>query len=780
MSDFVRCIKGVLTELRDMESIDKELREEIADQLEAVMSMDPDTATGFARAKIALESAEVSMLKAKVTSLRQEQFDAGFRQGRFDENEVGAVEAADNLRRAVSPKWGNRGDREVGSWANHVEALASDLKGRLDPVIRYISDTRWGLNREGDMAMDFRAAAVGAEYRNPESMEMAQLFHEVTQDMMQRLENAGVPVQQMENWFPRDPDMGRIHADLDGFKQWMAEALDPRHHPDPVASVEAFLNTQYRVVSGTSSSPNFTFGRQMRFKSSDHELEYFLRWGESNTVSQVSKVINRMAITVSSAEQFGPMGTRMLNTRVDEIRAAAVKQYGADSKQAKRAMRDAERARDLVTAEMDFTGRPESQTWANWVASSRLFASSVALGKTALSQISEDSMNALIQGRFITGGFGRSFGTAMKAMFDIATNNKGVRDLMVEQGVWLNAISANGSSRMPISYDASTMVGVLGPSASASEKARQMAQQAAIFTQRATLSQRVEAFQRSSIHLRNHRAMTRWVKNYSWDELPQRVRTHIFENNGLKREDFNALSKLDVEEHGVLSIPQLKENFSLNKKYMGAMHRESQIQIVKPDVDARWILSMGLDPSTIGGRAMQLLTQFLPWPTAVFRNSIGRDAMGGGIGIIGWASARVMAAMMTLQIYQFVSGRPVYEPDSVTLWRNAIARSGVFSPVGEMLLDAADPGSAQSLPGIVPSTVSGLFRTGGQFAKSTFDGDTDKAAAQLVRGVKPLAPNWWWSEWFTNAIMDNAINELDPGYARRIERMYEQQGRVGY
>jgi len=779
VSNFARCVRGVLDELRKLDSIDEELRAEIADQLEAIMTLDvTDNATGMARAKLAIEASEASMLKAKVTTLQQERFEAMYRTGRFNEDEVGALEAADNLRRAVSPKWGNRGDREVGSWANHVESLASELKGRLDPVLKYISDTRMGLNREGDMAMDFRAAAVGADYKNPESKAMAELFHKTTSDMMKRLKKAGVPVAEMENWFPRDPDLGRIQADLDGFKRWMAGALDPDNHPDPQASVEAYLNTQYRVVAGTLSSPNFTFGRQMEFRSPEMELEFFLRWGKSNTVSQVAKVINRMAVAVASAEQFGPMGTRMLGKRVDEIRAAAVRQYGADSREARRALRDAERARDLVTMELDFTDRPESQTWSNWVAASRLFASAVALGKTAISQIGEDSMNALIQGRFIAGGFGRSFGTALNAMFDVATNNKGVRDMMVEQGVWLNAISANGASRMPISFDAANVVGVLAPATTASERARHLAQQAAIFTQRATLSQRIEVFQRSSVHLRNHRAMARWVKNYSWDELPSRVRTHIFENNGLGRADFQALSKLDVEEHGVLALSQLQDNFALNKKYMSALHRESQIQIVKPDVDARWVLSMGIDPGTLGGRAMQLMTQFLPWPTAVFRNSLGRDVLGGGVGIVGWAAGRVIAAMMTIQIYQFVAGRPVFEMDSPTLWRNSIARSGILSPVGEMLLDAADPATSPTLPGIVPSTVSGLFRTGGQFTKSTFDGDTDKAAAQVLRGVKPVTPNWWWSEWFTNAIMDNVIEELDPGYASRMERMYERQGRV--
>lgn len=774
--NFKDCVSDAVKALIRVKSVDTEL---VHDIITRVSNLAPEDSRDAARIFMMLDAAERDLLRAKIATIAQEGYTLRYKSGIFDESAIGVEAAAANLRKAIDPKYGNQGAHETGSWTSHRQSVASELTGKLSNVLEYIGDSRYFMVREDSgAALDFLKAVVGIEDATTKSKAMAREFHQVFDGMIDRLINAGVPAEKMKNWFPRSPDMGRIAADMDKFRKWMIDALDPEHHPDAAASAEVYIDTLTRVAAGDATQPIMSFERKMIFKSPQHELEFHLMWGKRSVIGAIQSEIHRRATSVATVEQFGPLGVKMVKERIQDLRADAMKAFGDDSPKTRKVFRELQAGEDLLVLGTQPMHRPENQSWDNWTAATRNFAAAMFLGKTAISQLTEDSVNALIQGRFISGGLIKSFTSSMSALSDLARNRNDVRSLLMEHGMYLHATSVGNVSRLQSAIDPVATVGGIAHGMTASEKARGLSTHAAAITQRITLSHFIENNQRAAAHLRNMRAVARWVTTTDWEKLPASVKKHIFENNGITKAEFNAMKGVSIDAHGVLNGREMAKHFDLNRKYMSMLHREAHIQIIKPDLAASRIQFLGADPNSLGGKALSLMTQFLAWPIAMFRNSLGRDVVGGGVGLAGWVGARIMASMMTIQLYQIVAGRPSYELSSKELWMNSVARSGVLSPAGELILNAFDPNQRQGLPGVVPSTITNIMRSGGAAGVKAIDGEYDKAIARMFRGVKPaVTPNWWQTEWLLNKAFDSIQEELDPEYIRRREKQWEKSGR---
>lgn len=708
-----------------------------------------------------------------------------FSSGRFDTESRGTArqkfEAARAFRREVSAEAGNRGSREEATLDSAITFEIGMLGGKLAKVIQYVTKTG-AILEDSEMALPWLKEVIGIDTGNADAAGFAKVFHDTMFQYLNRLRNANVWVEKVENWFPQTHDWARIQSNFDEWKRFLIKHLDPEKHPDRESAIEALQSAVSQQEFAGDTPGRLGLGRTFWFDTPEAQLEYQMKFGRGNVTGTILSIVHRMASEVAMAEKFGPKPSKLLTERAKRMKediANFPAKTKRDEKFKARAQRQLERAENLVKYQQQQMSTPTIRDLENIGTFLKEAFSGIYLGKVTGSIVTEDVWNGVWQGRHLSGGFMQSAQDRFSTFAAIVGDTGNAREVAEGMGWYQQALLANGGvNRYTLGSGPDAPLDVA--SGSATERLAALGQQGRIFTNRFTAASVSEQGLRGANGLGNQRGLGRLIKQ-DWDQVDRRVRNLVLKSNGITAKDWEILQKVGAGPEGVaFDLRKLEsQNVKLFRKVGAMLTRESHLQTIMPDLETRFLLS-GQIPAGTPRVAATLMTQFLSWPTAIWRNSIARDLRAGKPSFMIGAGGYVAMTAFKIQLYALAAGgiANTFRWDSPELWYRATLQSAVMGPFIPMLAEGVMGGELE-LPGIVPNRIVGSGAQMVRAGKSWMDGETDEAAAKVTREMGNFVPNWWFIDGVTNHVIESVTADLDPAAARRAERRKEREGRRG-
>lgn len=753
MSKVKDCLRRTISLLERSDILDDDMRAETVGALRRYLDRQdlPDD-IAFQKMAFALKDAEreiyIATITKQATRRKQEQLLRAF-EGLDDRDFVHA------LRDYVDPRAGVA-SRHLPSVEVNVRSLVESSTGRLHAVWSRLF-SYWGTDRA--FALDFRRAQLGLD-ASPAAKEAAAQFKEVTSELLQRLRDAGAYTGEIEDFAYRNWHLGKIMGDPEGFSRLMRQHLDPKYHPDPDSTVDRLLYHMQHGDLRDGTQEVIHMARQLRFTSPEGELDLVLRFTADNYAAQTMQGVRMLAKRVALVEAYGPNPTATMNPLFQTAaeRARAVRLRGESGAPALE--EQAKNARRLLDVQLGHLSRPENQSLANWTGAARDWVSATRLGKVAVAMLG-DSVNTVFRSRFHGPGFG---GTTLNLIHNLVQvlGDRQARQFAQDLGLWQHAWQMASAARFQHSF-------------ASGHEARGFAGRAAALTQRASGAMFFENSLRSAM---GRMVLTKMARNLETDfaGLHPRYRL-LLENSGIHEAQWRAMqASRVVHETGALDVtamPREAREVALNFLY-----REVDTGVVYPSSYDRWLLSGGQRRGTIPGEAIAASTQFFSWPIAMFRKMVMSEWQLGKGGFVAFSSASIASGVLISQLYEVVSGRPAFSWEDPELWKRAVVRSGLLSPVGEMLLGI--PSGDAALPVGGPSLeVSAQIASRGWSAGEKFiAGQHEQGFAELLRMARPnLVPNLWWTDALVSEAMDRAMEALDPHYIMERNRRWRREGR---
>lgn len=674
------------------------------------------------------------------------------------------LDAARAVRDYTTPSAGTQA-RAVSSVESKIRATVEESAGRLWPLWNRIFSAA---GNDTAFLLDFRKALLGLE-SSAEARQVAKLYREVTNGLLERLRKTGVYVGHIDNYMPRNWSYSKIRSNMDEFTRLMRENLDPREHPDADATIDRML---YHIEHADLDDPTqavISMAREIKFKTPEGELEVMLRFNEDNLAAQLMHGVRMLAKRTVLAEEYGPSPRAAMQPALEyaarEARGAFIAANRAGNKAAQRRARSAERdariAAQMVDVHTGHLAAPHNQSLANYSGAARDWMSAMYLGRVGLAQMTMDSFNSVMRSRFHTGGFASGLTGMMTNLVEIM-GNKAAREYAQELGLWAHAFQMASAGRFQSAFAQGRQI-------------RGVAAKAAVATQRLSTAMWSENALRSSMGLVVSRQLARNLQ-HSWSDLHPRYRT-LLENSGINGELWRSMRSAQINELGAVDFGSM--NPRAREAAMSFLYREVDTGVVHPDSYDRWLLTAGQAPGTVSGEAIAASTQFFSWPVAFFRKMVISEWQMGKSGFVGFAAGTMALSALTTQLYALSAGEPAFEWDSLELWVRAATRSSLMTPAGEMVLNALG-GRGVDAGGPLGGSAIQLLRSVGIAAQRALDGELDRAAAPLIRQARNLAiPNYWWSDAaVVSRAMDMIMWELDPQYMRDRERRWRQEGRA--
>lgn len=762
------CLLEAAQVIRDDESLDDATRREVLDVVERIARDQVLTdEQKVARTIQAMREARKDLYIAQVTKLADE---ATVNRLRSEIDALPEDTQLSALRRRLEV------DKYVDSpgpaVSNLVRAEEQRAAGAMHEVWEALVDKWKPWVQDSKFAEMVHREMRGVDTGDAEAKRLADIYRRVAQEYIERLRAAGVYVGNRENYAPQSHDMSRITADLENWRAFLREHLDPTLHPDPEATA---ARLQSRLATRHLDDPQgaaISMGRQIEFSSPEAEFEYFMRYGEGDFSQTLFRNVRALARKTVLAEQLGPSAAQNteavmapLLRRVTERQTEAI--AAGDKRLARKLGRELQQGRRAGWIAKSLTGElhnPANQSVAHWGAATRNWMTAQMLGKVPLSIIGQDAMNSIIQSRFHTGGFGRSLTQQLKAMVEVWGQGP-ARRYAEELGVWANALHASALDRFSSTY-------------ATAEAAQGLTRRAATATQRMAGTYALDRTLRSATMLTMSRNLMR-ATTTNWGDLNPRyqkvLRANGFDGGSWRRLQRSARAFEGTNAIDVNALPR-----DLRDRTLAFLYRELDIAVVHPQHFDRAILTAGLQAGTVGGEVAASMTQFWSWPIAFLRGPVRREWAMGGTGFIGFSAGMIATGVLTTQLYALASNQPAYEWDSPTLWQRGIARSGLLSPVGEIAMQAILEGET-ALSSPVTDTSLGLISTLGSAATDFFvEDDSDRAARKLAQlGKDLLIPNLWQLEYSVSSrAIDYLAWELDPAYMTDRERRWVREGRM--
>lgn len=707
-----------------------------------------------------------------------------YNEGRFNtegaETLEAKVETAAQLRREVSAEWGNRGSTEETTLESAMAFEQSIMSGKLSPIVRFINDSRL-LIKDSEMARVWFKEVIGIDTGNAEAKEMAKLFHDVLAGYLTRLKDAGVLVEKIPNWFPQTHDWAKIQGDFDKWKQFMLDNLDRKRHPDAEVAVEALQSAVSKQEFDTAVSGRLGMGRTFWFKTPEAQFQYQLEFGRGNIVSTLLSTIHRVSSEVALAEKFGAKPLKMIEERTEQM-AKEISRMPARTRAERRmknkANRQLDRAKSRIKFQQSQMSAPTTRSLENILLGMRETASALYLGKVTGSIVTEDAWNGLWQGRYSSGGFMAGVGERMRAFADVVGDVGNAREIAEGMGWYQHGVLANGAvSRYSVEIGPENLDIKAG---SWDERFAAGAQQGRIITNRITVASILEQGYRGTNGVAIQRGIQKLAR-YTWNDLDPKVKKIMLESNGITARDWESIRSVARNGDEAFDLQRLEiQNPKLFRKVGAMITREAHIQTIYPDLESRFLIT-GLIPPGVPREAVTIMTQFLAWPMAAFRNAVVRDMRAGVPDFLIGASGYVFMTAMKLQLYALAAGgiANTFEWNSGTLWRRALLSSAVAGPWLPMIVEGIEKGEVE-LPGIVPNRIIGTLNDGISIGnQALIEGETDKAMADAAKVFGEFVPNWWFIDGATNHIIESIVEDLDPQTARRTERRREREGRRG-
>lgn len=605
-------------------------------------------------------------------------------------------------------------------------------------------------------------AMLGFEVADPAAQQAAKQIKDLFDDLLQRLRDAGVYVETMPNYRPQSLSPGRIAKDMEYVRQEMTALLDPKFHPDPETSADAIIETLLTRHTLEPGDQPLTMGRQVHYRTDDPDrLHAFLeQFGEDTLLRQVQREVRRYTRALAMAEEFGPDPGKVFKGAMRRFR----ENIPTQSRSPRRDELAANGGIQIFDALSGTLDTPQNQTAANVLTGVRALMGPLLLGRVALSVVGTDSLIAPLQ-RARTLGFGQAF----KLQIEGATRlmNRDVRTRLRDYYAAYESVMFMGSPNSRFSPD---------PTA---EGFGATAQKIGNGFYRATGAWDIEQGLRQMTSYSIGKGLG-FSARVPWDDLDPRVQQDL-QAGGIGPKIWADVNRYgEVDEFGLFNWNNLPPR---SAEAMGAwFHRTLEHSVLRPDNRTRALLFAGGRRGSLPGELSAAVTQFLNWPIQFTRVAMHQQWKKGLPGFAVFSGALFAGGMVTEQMYAITSGDPAYEWDSPTLALAAARRSGLMTPIGEWIYGGLANDRFMQ-PGLGPAfdvTMQTLTRAGNA-SVHLIEGETDKAAAELLRGIERLTPNTFW---FDGTIVQPTINSfmqtLDPDYVRRNEQRFRDEERVGY
>ena len=632
------------------------------------------------------------------------------------------------------------------------KATLSEINGKLHPIYeRYFNRLGYGTKKDSD---ELRLVMEGGKSDSPQIVADAKYIRETLDEYRKQLKALGVYADDLPHWSPGRLAPGKIAKDVEGFKQFLREHLDAKHHPDVEDSIEYISASvfdptppQERVLS---------LSREVFLDTPEARVEYMKRFGDHDFVSALDGYARQLSQTIAEATLFGPDSARAFRRVAED----AAKRIAAKDPKMTPKVEKLIAQYQIVTNRYNDVYNPNA---ASAMGAGRNFASGIMLGAVALAQVSQDAVIAPFQmARRV--GWGQAMADTFKAygsMFDANTRRYLREELgIVEHVSHLMTPDARFVLDSPVT------------------NVENFSRKFAIQSMRLTGTEFVEQMQRGVAGMQLSRALVRHLE-MPWEDIPPSVRG-LFENNAIGKRTWNQLQAMgpeiidpDLQALRVGSIPDPRARMAVR----ALLVREAESMILRPDSTTQQFL-MGGPRGTVGGEVTRFAAQFLSWPIQFARSVTARQVSLGVPGAMAAATGIYGMSIMTEQLYAVARGQPGYAWDNENLYYRALIRSGILTPIGELALGSA-VGDWRASPSLGPvlDTVSQTFGRAGSIGQAVFEDDSYKATSHAVRGIKTLTPNIWWFEYMMRPHYDAIMWEVDPQFMRQYERrMMEERG----
>ena len=597
-----------------------------------------------------------------------------------------------------------------------------------------------------------RLAMEGGDPQNAQIAADAARIREVLSPYLVELNQEGVLVNELTNWSPGRPAEGRVRAHLSEFKTFLRENLDPASHPDIEDSVEFIANS---ILDPTPPRDNvLSLSRQVFLKTPEARVEYMQRFGQADFIEALNGYINQVANTLAEVKIFGPDSYRAVQTVSDTVLRAAVRKDPTIKT----------KAGEIVQRYEVATNRPQdilNPTAASVANSSRNFASGSFLGVVPMAQLSQD---ALLTPFRLARSFGWANGfvdtvAAYGRMFDPAT-----RQYLREQLGVMEHVSHLLTPDARIALDT--------PATNVENFSRMYASS----MMRLSGMEFVEQWQRGVSAMALSRGVVRNL-DVTWDNIDASLRT-LLENNSIGKRSWNNL----VAQREAIVDPSLQAinvhnitDPNLRRAVRSLIIRETENMILRPDTTTRAFMLAG-PRGTVSGEITRFASQFLSWVTQFFRSVTRRQLALGVPGALATGAGLWAMSIVTEQLYAVSRGQTAHALDNPNTYYRALVRSGLLTPVGELIVGSA-VGDWRASPSLGPvlDTATQLFGRVGRIGQAVFEQEPYDVLSEAVRGTRTLMPNTWWIE---GAIIEPAYQaimwEIDPNHMRQRERNWER------
>lgn len=779
MSQVTQCLRDALAVIEQSDELDDQSKQVIREPFERIIASNRTT-----------DAEKLDRIAQQITDARAEAYAQKVAQLRHKAKKT-AIEDwdGDDLRRAVSPKPGNRGSPTEASLTSQFHSELRVAGAQLNSVFDTVADTRFGLIRDSEQANEFVRAAVGMDTDNQTAADAAREYQRIMDEWADRLLQAGVWINKREHYFPQSHDLLTIQGQEGEWRDYLRTHLDPEMHPDPDGAADAIMASITEISYDTSPAGAISsLGRKIHFQTPEAEAEYFFRYGKGSVTTTAYQALQNRIRNVLLAEKFGPRAVKLVEEKAASIEQNnIIAQSGATKKEIKAKDRDTRQARRAQHIMVELSGagdQPANISAANWTAAAREMTSALMLGKVVL-YTPTDFFAGASTARFHRGGTGA--GSFMAGTWDsirsgfALLNNREARKLVRDMGLWRTAVQANAVSRLGSAYDMNNPLTLeKGRLNRPSDKALAVSSQLSSFTQRVTGAQAAEEAVRAAQGLMVMRAMRQQTRR-SWDELSEVYQRVVLRQNGITRADWERIRAQAGEVKGTGAInTHMIEDRALRGKVNAAIVRETEIGVVLPNAADRRILTFGTQAGTLPGELIAMLTQFLSWPIAFFRNNFSREVGKGHSGMVMFLGGMVASSALTLQLSQLASGQPTYDWDDPVFWLRSFARSGVGTPLWPLIAGVFNGEGFSAIldAPLLDLTGGTLVGLGSAIQNGAIEGDISEAMADLVRTAEDMAPNWWFIEPFLGQVFDAALWHLDPEYMARqqAEQMQRKAG----
>ena len=683
----------------------------------------------------------------------------------------GPEERARFLRNLIEPE-ASYMDTTAPAVSNLARAAESRVVGRIGDIINEITSSV--LLRDTPLALDVHRALLGLDTDNVKAKDFAKRIRAEYDRLLGELRDAGVYVPHRDvnevGYFKRSHGISKIVSEFNEWAKDIRNRLDPELHPDPDATIARIYESLVTKETRTQDSATISMMRQVFFKTAQDELDYFYRWGEGSFGQVLTEDLQRLARQSVLARELGPSASNNFDSVSAPLRRAEQKRVAesvsAGDKAAKKSAAKAVTRLDRAAMTLEsLTGRlhdPRNLNTAHIGNAVRNWMITQYLGKVALSIVGQDFWNTVFQNKFHTGGFASSFGQTVGGVVESLRGTSAGRAYGIEMGVFRNAMLAAQVDRYTSIHGRA-------------ENARGFSRQTAVGTQRATGVYALDGALRTGALLVISRTMMKSAK-VNWGDLHPEYQK-VLRANAFDPASWRRFQKAaTAHESGAVDVDSLPRD--IHDRAMAFLFREMDMAVVHPQHYDRAFLAAGTEAGTVPGELVRFMTQFWSWPIAFARGPMRRTAAMGGAPMVGFGSAMILSGAATSQLYTVVENQPSFAWDSPELWKRAIVRSGLLTPVGDILMSAAVDNNVD-LGGPAASMLTSTVGNLTQAAVDVAEGDTDRAARRGAQVAKDLlVPNMWHTQFgLVSPAMDALMWELDAPYMRDRQRRFRKEGR---